>query len=762
MIGDGKSAIEVRISKPWLKVKSGDYLKISGFPATKDGTVFIEANRLARLGHKSPPASKTIRLDQIGEIAHGMKIKTHAFVVDRENQENLQDLLVASAPGLPPIARVILDVPKKNIKNLKFEEILAVDFKAHLRHAKPGETLPTLTIKTLDNLTVTDRDTPTQPNYAWIKSVAWILVSCALLTSALFLWVFTLRRQVAIRTTAVRKNARKLTDTAEKLRAAKLAEAQVSARLRDIYRSVDDGILVVDTDGKPLEANPSFTRIFELKRHALDLDPTDLREALAEKMENPALFTTYWQDALDGKCGNDTTDWELLSGPTTGVSAFTAPVFTPKDPSKRTSTIDTLESSVASKEIVGHVWVFRDLTKQRQLEESLVQAQKMEAVGRLAGGIAHDFNNLLTGVTGSLGVARKYRDKPLADSEHLLETAESAARRAAELVQSLLGFSRQSSLHLKPGNPSDVIRRLEALVRHSFDAKIDVECIIDPELWIANLDSTHLEQVLLNMCVNAKDAMPDGGTITIQAKNNPTARRTPADDGENCVELIVEDTGTGIAPEHLANIFEPFFTTKEQGKGTGLGLAMSYGIIEQHGGWINCTSSESTGTEFHIYLPRFTGQLNGLDVKPKSKTTLLPPPTHRANLTLREHTPSAAPERPKHILIVDDEAVVRAVAEGLFRNSGFKVSSAEKRTHRPRSSRLAPRPRHQYERTRECHRPGSHHARTFRQRDPPRAPPHLPRNTRRHCQRLSRRSRRLLKRSRSKPRCVHAKALRAR
>ena len=675
MIGDGESSVSVRMSKPWHKVKRGDYAHVNGFIAMKNGNVVIEANWFSRLGSKKVPTSREIELDQIDEIAHGMRINTKAFMVEGENQDDPQELLVATAPGLPPVARVKFTIPQKNLKNLKTDEIVSADFKATLRRGEPGETLPTLTITTLDNITVTARDIPTQQNYAWIKSVAWILASCALLTSALFLWVFTLRRQVAIRTTTVRKNARKLMDTAEKLRAAKLAEAQVSARLRDIYRSVDDGILVVDTDGKTLEANPSFTRIFELKRNPLDLDATDLREALAKRMENPSLFTKYWQDALAGDCGNDTTDWELLSGPTTGVSAFTAPVFTPKDPSGHTSAIDTLASSTDGKKIVGHVWVFRDLTKQRQLEQSLVQAQKMEAVGRLAGGIAHDFNNLLTGVTGSLGVARKYRDKPLADSEHLLETAESAARRAAELVQSLLGFSRQSSLHLKPGNPSDVIRRLQALVRHSFDAKIDVECIIDPELWIANLDSTHLEQVLLNMCVNAKDAMSEGGTITIQAKNNPTAHRTPADDGENCIELIVEDTGTGIAPEHLATIFEPFFTTKEQGKGTGLGLAMSYGIIEQHGGWITCESTVPHGTSFHIFLPRYTGKLNGLDVKPKSNTTLLPPPTHRP--TLCEHTPSTTPDRPKHVLIVDDEAVVRAVAEGLFRNSGFKVSSAE-------------------------------------------------------------------------------------
>ncbi len=675
-IGDGDSAIEVQMPKPWHKIRRGDYLHIEGFINTDDDRLAIATKQITRLRRKRVPPPKKIELDQIAKIANRMQIETSAYIVHDRKPEDPRELLLASAPHQPPSLRAIVKITETQRKGLKPDEILTANLTGTLKHPQLGEELPTLIINSLDDITATSR-IPRQDHFAWFKSVAWILASCAILTSALFLWVFTLRRQVAFRTVAIRKNARKLTDTAEKLRAAKLAEAQISARLRDIYRSVDDGILVVDPKGKPLEANPSFTRIFELKNRPLDLDATELQEALSKKMENSALFIDYWQKSLTGADEHETTEWELLSGPTTEVSAFTAPVFTPKDPAQHTTSIDTLDASSDAKEILGRVWVFRDLTRQRQLEKSLVQAQKMEAVGRLAGGIAHDFNNLLTGVTGSLGVARKNRDKPLSESEHLLETAESAARRAAELVQSLLGFSRQSSLHLKPGNSSDVIRRLQALVRHSFDAKIEVKTIIDPKLWITNLDSTHLEQVLLNMCVNAKDAMPEGGIITIEARNNPTARRSPAKPGENCIELIVKDTGTGIAPEHLATIFEPFFTTKEQGKGTGLGLAMSYGIIEQHGGWITCESSATTGTSFHIYLPRFTGTLNGLDVKPKSNTTLLPPPTHRR--TLRERTPSSAttPQRSKHVLVVDDEAVVRAVAEGLFRNSGFKVSSAE-------------------------------------------------------------------------------------
>ncbi|MCP5550813.1 MAG: HAMP domain-containing protein [Akkermansiaceae bacterium] len=258
---------------------------------------------------------------------------------------------------------------------------------------------------------------------------------------------------------------------------------------------------------------------------------------------------------------------------------------------------------------IGKVWSLWDLTEEYDLRDSLRQAQKMEAVGQLAGGVAHDFNNLLTGIMGNLSIvqmelaeARAFR------SRENLRFALQAGERASELVKQLLGFSRRSHMNLKPCAAGEVVREVRDLLAASIDPSIELSLDLQDDAWMVMADSNLLSQVLMNMAVNAKDAMSGGGRIVFRAANRIVGddeRRFSADakPGEFLC-LSVEDNGDGIPPEIQSRIFEPFFTTKEQGKGTGLGLATCFGIAKQLGGWISFQSTAGKGTRFDIFLPR--------------------------------------------------------------------------------------------------------------------------------------------------------------
>lgn len=256
--------------------------------------------------------------------------------------------------------------------------------------------------------------------------------------------------------------------------------------------------------------------------------------------------------------------------------------------------------------IVGTVVTFIDITERVILENQLVHAQKMEAVGQLAGGIAHDFNNLLTAITGhgSLLQAKLDQEDPRrADIEQILESAD----KAAEVTRSLLAFSRQEIMNARPININDLVRKFEKLLSRIIGEEIEVITSLAPEDIVAMADSIRMEQVLMNLATNARDAMPHGGILTIRTERAELVETSlpslgPVAPGPYAV-ISVSDSGVGINQETLAKIFEPFFTTKELGKGTGLGLSMVYGIIKEHGGYINVESETGMGTIFKIYLP---------------------------------------------------------------------------------------------------------------------------------------------------------------
>ncbi len=309
-------------------------------------------------------------------------------------------------------------------------------------------------------------------------------------------------------------------------------------------------------------------------------------------------------------------------------------------------------------QVVGVLGIFWDVTDQRNLEAQLRQAHKMEAVGQLAGGIAHDFNNLLTGILGNLSLALTdlSTDHP---SHELLASAEVAALRAAELTRQLLGFSRRAPLVSQPLNLNASVEETVRLLRHTVDPRIDIQVKPAHDLWRVHGDPSQIGQVLLNLCLNARDAMPDGGKLCLETANVRLDDEAPriSLDGRpgDYVRLRVSDSGVGISTEVMERIFEPFYTTKEPGRGTGLGLAMVFGIVKQHEGWIECRSTVGDGTTFDVYLPR-----------------LIVPAAAPAPLSVNDVRGGS-----ETILLADDEAVVGRLGQTILERHGYRVLSAQ-------------------------------------------------------------------------------------
>ncbi|HLJ92640.1 MAG TPA: PAS domain S-box protein [Gemmataceae bacterium] len=309
--------------------------------------------------------------------------------------------------------------------------------------------------------------------------------------------------------------------------------------------------------------------------------------------------------------------------------------------------------------IVGVLGILWDVTEQRLLENKVRQVQKMEAVGQLAGGVAHDFNNLLTVILGNVSLLRAHR-MPEEVASELLNATEKAALRAAELTSKLLGFSRRTTLRAIETNLNACVEETVMILQRTLDPAITIEVDTAPDLWKVEADPSQINQVLMNLCLNARDAMPKGGRLRIETRNGildeEYARgHAEARPGE-FVRLRVEDNGQGMPPEVRQRIFEPFFTTKEPGRGTGLGLAMVFGIVKQHKGWIDCYSEVGRGTKFDIYLPRF---------QPPQEAGPSPAPS-----------PTAAGGHDT-ILLVDDEPMIRTLGQNILQSYGYQVLLAE-------------------------------------------------------------------------------------
>jgi len=301
-----------------------------------------------------------------------------------------------------------------------------------------------------------------------------------------------------------------------------------------------------------------------------------------------------------------------------------------------------------------------DVTEKRTLERQLRMAQKMEAIGRLSGGIAHDFNNLLGVIIGYSGVLKKSLDKSQPTYEFATEI-EKAGQRAASLTRQLLAFSRQQVLTPSVLNLNSLVTDMEKMLPRLLGEDIHVSLALDSELGNVKADQSQIEQVIMNLAVNARDAMPSGGKLHIQTSNTEMdlafTREHPGSKIGSYVMLAITDSGTGMSAETIAHIFEPFFTTKGVGQGTGLGLATVYGVVKQSNGYIWVDSALERGTTFQIYLPRYF-EVEELSIA-KTKSD-----------------PAAKPHGSEMILLVEDADPLRKLAQAFLESNGFRVLSA--------------------------------------------------------------------------------------
>jgi two-component system, cell cycle sensor histidine kinase and response regulator CckA len=409
------------------------------------------------------------------------------------------------------------------------------------------------------------------------------------------------------------------------------------ARYRSLVQSSVYGIYRSSLEGRFLDVNPALIAIlgYASAEEVLLLDPE--QQVFAQPQEHTRLIEDFRRSGrLDGM----EVKWKRKDGSIITVRISGRAVSSADEPA------DVLEA------------IAEDVTDRRVLEDQFRQAQKMEAVGRLAGGVAHDFNNLLMVISGYAEVmlARLTPDHPLHEKACAIQQA---SDRATTLTRQLLAFSRKQLLELKVVDVNAIVADMERLLRPLIGENVTLVAKLAPDAGFTRADVGQLEQVLMNLVVNAKDAMPTGGKLTISTRNiaaDEIHRRgqTFIRPG-NYVMLSVSDTGTGMDKETQSRIFEPFFTTKEKGKGTGLGLSTVYGIVKQSGGYVMVQSEEGHGTTFHIYLPRVEGAAE--------KQTA---PVARA-----------AAGGTETILLVEDEESVRQLVRETLAAKGYHVVEAE-------------------------------------------------------------------------------------
>ncbi|HEV8358583.1 MAG TPA: PAS domain S-box protein [Gemmatimonadales bacterium] len=408
------------------------------------------------------------------------------------------------------------------------------------------------------------------------------------------------------------------------------------AYLDGLFEGAPEAIVITDERDRVVRVNGEFTRLFGYRLE--EIRGRDLDELVVPE-ERRGEGKSFAERLLSGDQVSEETVRRHRDGREIPVSVLGFPVRVAEGRH-------------------GTYAIYRDISARLRLEDELLQARKMESIGRLAGGVAHDFNNILTAILGYLEAARTDLAaglRPDAD----LEQVERAARRAAELTRRLLGFARQQIAKPRVVDLERLARSMENLLGRLLGADVHLTIALGPALGRVRVDPGQLEQVLVNLAINARDAMPGGGRLTIEARNLALGPDTLPPGQELCpgdyVELLVRDTGNGMDPETVLRAFEPFYTTKKAGSGTGLGLATCYGIIKQSGGHITVASAPGRGTTFRILLPH-------VSQSPE------PEPGEAAAL------PAAGGS--ETVLVVEDEPQVRVLLQRLLAQQGYRVLAA--------------------------------------------------------------------------------------
>jgi PAS domain S-box-containing protein len=447
---------------------------------------------------------------------------------------------------------------------------------------------------------------------------------------------------------------------------AESALADSEERYRTLFNSIDEGFCIIeffdgphgpDSDYVHVEANPAYTTHAGI--------PNVVGQKLREMVPDEA---DGWAELYGGvlRTGKPIRfERELVAtGRYLELAAFRV------EPASRRQVAVLFQDITARKraeEALQHLnetleaRVTEAIAERKHAEDALRQSQKMEAVGQLTGGIAHDFNNLLTGIMGALELMQaKLRQGRLSEIDRYVAAAQGAAKRAASLTHRLLAFSRRQTLDPKPTDVNRLVIGMEELIRRTVGPQIALEVVTAPGLWTALIDASQLESALLNLCINARDAMPEGGRITIETANKwldeHAARERDLPPGQY-LSLCVTDSGVGMTPDVIARAFDPFFTTKPIGQGTGLGLSMVYGFARQSGGQVRIYSEVGQGTTMCLYFPRHYG---GAD----------------EGTTDIDAARAARAKAGKTVLIVDDEPTVRMLVIDVLEDLGFTVVEA--------------------------------------------------------------------------------------
>ncbi len=427
----------------------------------------------------------------------------------------------------------------------------------------------------------------------------------------------------------------------ERARRNKMRMLRLTAELSKLSLAVEQGsflLIITDIDGRIEYVNPHFVKT---TGYSLDEIVGKTPAVLKSGEASPEFYEEIWRTILSGEAWNGEFKNRKKNGEPYSVLASISPLR------------DDLG-------VITHfLGVQTDITRQKEIETQLAQAQKMEVVGQLVSGVAHDFNNLLTGVMGYSELALEQAGDNQSLREDLTEVRK-AGESASMLTQQLLAFSRQQMLRPEILDLNAVLVSTENLLRQTVTEEIELVTTREPELGLARVDPAQIQQILLNLAVNARDAMPHGGQFRVETANTEVGREFVDEQVTvrpgRYVMLTVSDTGVGMTEQVRKRIFEPFFTTKELGRGTGLGLATVYGIVKQSGGYIWVDSQLGKGTEFRVFLPRVEGVA--------------------AELETVEAGP-APPRGVETILLVEDDKVVRTLAELVLTGAGYRVVMAE-------------------------------------------------------------------------------------
>lgn len=414
--------------------------------------------------------------------------------------------------------------------------------------------------------------------------------------------------------------------------------------LHTTLRSIGDAVIVTDPHARVVQLNPVAEKLTGWCND----------EVQDKKLSD--IFSIY--NALTGKKMEDPVRRVIEEGVVIGLANHT--VLHSRDGSEYQIADSAAPIKNEQGEILGIILVFRNVTQQYQIEESLRRSQKMEAMGQLSGGIAHDFNNLLGIIIGYLDfLENRFSDDE--DESQWVKTASHATLRCMDLTRQLLAFSRRQSAEKKVVNINKILKELETMISRSVTPEVEVKYFLGDDLWLTETDPGEFQDAILNLAINARDAMPDGGRLLIETRNQyldaDYAVLNPEIKAGDYVRLILSDTGTGIDGETLKHIFEPFFTTKPEGKGTGLGMAMVYGFVKRYGGHIQIYSESGIGTSMHVYLPRSRTSESAIVVENISEANL--------------------PGGRETILIVDDETDLLQLAEYYLNDLGYQTHLAE-------------------------------------------------------------------------------------